>query len=175
MGGRRLLIFSLLLPLWLGSPAVPLFAQIQGSDAVLSGLTTVHPVIRYMEEDSIERSGPAERQLQSDVERILADAGIDIVDATEFERLLGARSFPVALLAIDVRMSRHPDLDLQNYLLSLHIKQGVFLTRKPIVRFLATTWESTNFGIAKDPSLLREVAKDAMERFVQEWRSQNTK
>jgi hypothetical protein len=174
MGGKRLCILAVLMPFWLGSPAASLFAQTQGADAALSGLTTLHPVIRYVEEGILRPSDPAARQLQSDVERLLADAGINIVDAAEFDRLLGARSFPVAMLEMDVRMSKHPELDSKNYLLSLHIKQAVFLTRKPVVRFLATTWESTNFGVAKDPAFVRGVARESMGRFIQEWSTQNT-
>jgi hypothetical protein len=175
MDGKRLGTLSLLVFLWMGSPAALLFAQTQGAEAVLNGLTTIHPVIRYMEEGSVQPGGAAVREFQSDVERMLVDEGITIIDLAEFDRLLGARSFPVALLEMDLRVSKHPELDLQNYLLSLHIKQAVFLTRKPVVRFLATTWESTHFGVSKDLAFLRGVARDAMEGFVQEWRAQNRK
>jgi hypothetical protein len=175
MRGRRLFIFSLLMSLWLGTPGVPLLAQTQGPEAVLGGLTTVYPVIRYTEDGLTQPVGAARRQIQSDAERLLADAGLNIVDSSEFDRLLGARNFPLALLELEVRISKHPESDLKNYLLSLQIKQAVFLTRKPVVRFLATTWESMAFGAAKDLPFVQGVAKDAMGRFIQEWNAQNAK
>jgi hypothetical protein len=175
MHRKGLFILAVFISLWMASPCSLLFSQTRGADAVLSGLTTLYPVIRYFENGVLRHSGPGAGRIQSDVEGMLADAGIDIVDSAEFDRLLGAKTYPVAMLEMEVRMSAHPDHDLKSYLLSLHVRQAVFLTRKPVVRFLGTTWESTDFGVAKDPAFVRGVAGKAVGRFIQEWNSQNAK
>jgi hypothetical protein len=161
--------------LFIVSPASALFAQRLGADAVLSGLTTLHPVFRYTEDGTPRPGGPEVRQLLSDVQGVLAGAGITIVGSAEFERLMGARNYPIGVLEMDVSMSGHPELDLKSYLLSLRIKQAVYLTRKPVVKFLGTTWESTDFGVAKDLTFVRGVARDTAGRFIQEWSAQNAK
>lgn len=159
--------------LFVVSPASALFAQRLGAEAALEGLTTLHTLIRYVEDGASRPGSPAERRLQLDVERMLAEAGFSIVDAAEFERLTRPRNYPIALLLLDVRVSKHPGLELRSYLLTLQIRQGVFLTRRPVVNFLGTTWENTNFGVAEDPDFVRGVARNAVERFIQEWNAQN--
>ncbi|MBN2032368.1 MAG: twin-arginine translocase TatA/TatE family subunit [Deltaproteobacteria bacterium] len=172
---KKLLIFAFFISFWIGSPVPSPFAQIQGAEAVLSGLTTCHPIIRYVEDDRPRASSPMTQELQSNAEKMLVDAGITIVDQAEFNRLLGAKTYPVAMLEMDVRISLHQDLDIKSYLLTLSVRQPVFLTRKPVVRFLGTTWESTDFGIAKDLTFVRRVAGEALGRFIQEWKAQNAK
>ena len=161
--------------LFIASPASILFAQRLGAEAALEGLKTIHPLIRYVEDGASRPDSPAERRIQLDVERMLAEAGLSVVDAAEFERLMRPRNYPIALLLMDVRVSKHPGLELHSYLLTLQIRQGVFLTRRPVVNFLGTTWENTNFGVAEDPAFVRGVARKAIERFIQEWNAQNSK
>lgn len=175
MHRKRLFFLAVLAAFWLGTPFPSPLAQIQGSEAVLSGLTTLHPVIRFAEDGTLRPGSRTARRLQSDAERMLADAGIQLVDSTEFNRLLGARSYPVAMLELDVRMFGHPDSDLKSYLLSLRIRQSVFLARKPVVRFLGLTWESMDFGVAGDAAFVTGVGRDAVGRLIQDWRDQNAK
>lgn len=175
MGRTRLLLLAVFMASCLGNPASAVFAQNQGAHAALSGLTAIHPVIRYFEDAAPRPRAAAATQLQSDVERILSDNGIAITDSAEFDRLVGARNYPIAMLQLDLRMANHPDQDMKSYLVSCHIRQPVFLSRKPVVRFLATTWESTDFGMTKDVAFARGVAKEALGRFIQEWRAQNPK
>jgi hypothetical protein len=176
MNRKMLFVFTLILCLCAGSSASLLFAQIQrivGAEEALGGLTTIYPRIQYYENGSLKESNRG--QLQSDLEGMLSDAGMKIVDTAEFERLVASRSYPIALLDMEVRMSKIPDTELQMYLLSIKVRQPVFLARRPVVNFLASSWENTDFGAARDFPFVRGVAKDALGRFVQDLRSQNPK
>ncbi len=175
MDGKKGWLLAVLLFLCLSGSASSLFGQSQGSEAVLAGLTTINIRIQYFEDGSLQASSSERAQLQSDAEGLLTDAGLKLVDAGEFDRLVSARSYPVAMLDMDVRMSKLPETDLHTYLLSLKIRQGAFLSRKPVVRFLASTWESTDFGAAKDFAFVKGVAKEALGKFVQDFRAQNPK
>jgi hypothetical protein len=173
MDGKKVWLLTVLVSLCLSSPASSLFGQTQGGEPVLAGLTTMNLRIQVYEDGVLQDT--SSEQLQSDAERMLTDAGLKLVGADEFERLVSSRNYPIAMLDMDVRMTKLPEMDLRTYLLSLKIRQGAFLSRKPVVRFLASTWESTDFGAAKDFSFVRGVAKDALGKFVQNFQAQNPK
>ena len=174
MNRKMLFVFTLTLCLCAGSSASPVLAQIQritGAEEALGGLTTIHPRIQYYEDGSPKEGNRT--QLQSDLEGMLGDAGLKIVDAADFERLVASRSYPIALLDMEVRMSKIPDTELNIYLLSIKVRQPVFLSRKPVVKFLASSWENTDFGTARDFPYVRGAEKESLERFVQDLRGQN--
>lgn len=175
MDGKKLWIIAVLVFLCLSSSASSLFAQTQGSEAILAGLTTMNIRIQYYEDGVLQETGPELAQLQSDAEGMLTDAGLKLVGPGDFERLVSSRNYPIAMLDMEVRMSKIPETDLRTYLLSLKIRQGAFLARKPVVRFLASTWDSTSFGATKDFSLVRGAAKDALGKFVDSFQAQNPK
>lgn len=178
MNRKTLFALTFIAFLCVGGTASLLFAEIQrisGAEDALAGLTTLQPRIRYYEDGSLRETNPATIELQSDVERILTDAGVKLVGKDEFERLVASRSYPIGLLDIEVRMSAPREMDVRTYILSIKVRQAVFLARKPVVRFLASSWESLDFGDAKNFSFVRDVAKDALGRLVQDLRAQNPK
>jgi len=178
MNGKRLLVFALIVLLSVGGSATLAFAQFQrisGAENALAGLTTIHPRVQYYEDGIPKETGQAVAQLQSDLESMLSDSGVKVVPMDEFERLVASRSYPIALLDMEVRMSKTPDSELKMYILTIKVRQAVFLSRKPVVRFMASSWESTDFGAAKDFPFVRGVAKDAVARFVQDLQAQNPK
>jgi hypothetical protein len=175
MDGKKRWLLAVLLFLCLSGSVSSLFAQTQGSESALAGLTTINIRIQYYEEGVLRETSSERAQLQSDAEGLLTEAGLKLVGTAEFDRLVGSRNYPIAMLDMDVRMSKLPETDLHTYLLTLKIRQGAFLSRKPVVRLLASTWETTDFGAAKDFAFVRGVAKDALGKFVQDFQSQNPK
>jgi hypothetical protein len=178
MVGKKLFIVTVLASLLMVVPASALRAETQrinGAEEALGGLTTIHSRIHYYEDGVPRDTGQALAQLQSDLERMLTDAGIKLAETADFDRLVVSRSFPIALLEMELRTAKIPDTELKSYILSIKIRQPVFLSRKPVVRFLASSWESLDFGAAKDFPFVREVAKEALGRFVQDLRAQNPK
>ena len=149
--------------------------RISGAEDALVGLTTIHPRIQYYEDGMLKETGQARAKLKSDLELTLTDAGVKLVDTAEFERLVAARTYPIALLDMQLRMSKIPDTPLNSYILSIKVRQAVFLARRPVVRFLASSWESTDFGVTQDFPFVRGVAKEALGRFAQDLRAQNPK
>jgi hypothetical protein len=155
-----------------------LFADIQrvsGVEGALAGLTTVYPRVQYYEDGALQETNSDKIQLQSEVESKLIDAGFKLVGAEEFHRLVASVNYPIAMLDMEIRMSKIPDLELRAYVVSIKVKQAVFLSRKPVIRFMAPTWESMDFGAAKDFPFVGSVAKDAFGRFVQDLQAQNPK
>lgn len=178
MKRMNLLVFALMMTLCSGGLATGVSAQIQrisGADNALAGLTTFYPRVQVYDDGTAKEAGQAVSQLQSDLERMLSDAGYKLVAMDEFERLVASRSYPIALLDVEARMSTIPNSELKAYILSVKVRQAVYLARKPVVRFMASSWESTDFGAAQDFGFVRGVARDAVGRFVQDLQAQNPK
>lgn len=178
MNRKKFFILITVIGLCLGGSASLLFAEMQrisGAENALEGLTTICPRIQYYEDGVLKESGQARAELQSDLESMLTGAGLKVVDRTEFERLVASRNYPIALLDLEARMSKIQDVEMNTYILTVKVRQAVFLSRKPVVKFLASSWESTDFGVAKDFSFVRGVAKDALARLVQDLQAQNPK
>ena len=176
MKRKRFFILILVVCLCFAGSASPLFAEMQrisGAENALEGLTTIYPRIQYYEEGVLRESGQARAELQSDLEGALSDAGLKVVDRSDFERLVASRSYPIALLDLEARMSKIRDVEINTYILTIKVRQAVFLSRRPVVKFMASSWESTDFGVAKDFPFVRGVAKDALARFVQDLQAQN--
>ena len=178
MNRRKFCMLTLALSLCVWNQSSLLFADIQrisGVEGAITGLTTIYSRVQYYEDGALQEWNSDKIQLQSDVERKLTDAGIKVVGADEFHRLVASVNYPIAMLDMEIRMSKIPDLELKAYVVSIKVKQAVFLSRKPVIRFLAPTWESTDFGAAKEFPFVGTVAKDALGRFLQDLEAQNPK
>jgi len=151
------------------------FQRISGAEDALAGLATLQPRIHHYQDGALLETSPAVLQIQSDVERILSDAGIKLVGKQEFDRLVASRSYPIGRLDVEVRTAKFQETDLMTYVLSVKVRQAVFLARKPVVRFLASSWESIDFGAAKDFSFIRSLARDALGRLAQDLQAQNAR
>lgn len=160
--------------LLLGSPASTVFGQKAAAD-ILAGLTTAHVRISYFEDGSAREGGPERNQLASDLERQMADTGLKLVSRDEFERLASSRGYPIGLLDLEVRTNKISGVDFKVYSLSLKLQQLCYVARKPVLRFMAPTWEVTETGAADDFNVLKKRVKEAVDRFVSDYKSENPK
>jgi hypothetical protein len=163
-----------LMVLLLTAPGPAALAQKQ-ADSSLEGLTTIHVRVQLKSDSDGKVSGLTPEQLQGDAESLLADAGMKVISQDEFERLLRSRAYPVALFDLDARVTKLNDVDLYVYNLNFKVRQVALLVRKPVIKFLAPTWELNSFGTTDSPPALRERVKQAATQFIQDFKAENPK
>jgi hypothetical protein len=155
-------------------PCPVVFAQKQ-ADSSLEGVTTIHVRVQLKNDSDDKGSGLKPEQLQGDAESLLADAGMKVVPQDEFERLLRSRGYPVALFDLDARITKLSDMDFHIYNLNFKVRQAALLVRKPVVKFLAPTWELNSFGTTDSLPSLRQKVKQAVTQFIQDFKAENPK
>ena len=160
--------------LLLGSPASSVYGQKAAQD-ILAGLTTAHVRIFYSENGSLRESGQERNQLAANLERQLADTGLKLVSRDEFERLLSSRGYPIGLLDLEVRTNKISGVDFKMYYVSLKLQQVAYVARKPVLRFMASTWDLTETGTVDDFSAVKKRVNEILDRFVSDFRSENPK
>ena len=145
------------------------------AESSLEGLTTIHVRVQLKIDPDGKASELTSEQLQGDAESLLSDAGMKVVPQDEFERLLRSRGYPIALFDLDARITKLSDMDFHIYNLNFKIRQATLLVRKPVVKFMAPTWELNSFGTTDNPPALREKVKQAVTQFVQDFKAENPK
>jgi hypothetical protein len=174
MDKKRVVFVITLGLLLLGSFASTVFGQKAASD-ILAGLTTAHVRVFYFEDGSARESGQERGQLASDLERAVADTGLKLVSKDEFERLVSSRGYPIGLLDLEVRTNKISGVDFKIYFVSLKLQQVCYVARKPVLRFMASTWDMMDTGTADDFNGVKKRVKELVNRFVSDYKSENPK
>ena len=174
MDKKRVFFVITLGLLLLGSLASTAFGQ-KAAPEILAGLTTVHVRFSYFEDGSARDAGQERNQLAADLERQLADTGLKLVSRDEFERLLSSRGYPIGLLDLEVRTNKISGVDFNVYYISFKLQQLCYVSRKPVLRFLASTWDITDAGTVDDFNGLKKRVNEAVARFVSDFKSENPK
>jgi len=172
MDKKRLFWVTALTLLLLGTLANTGFGQKTAPD-ILAGLTTAAMRVSYYEEGSLRNSSSEGRQLASDLEKQLGETGLKLVSEDELERLLVSRGYPAGLLDLDVRTSKMSGVEIQVYYISVKLYQVCYVARKPVLRFMASTWDLTDTGTADDFNAVRGRVREAVARFVGDFRAEN--
>jgi hypothetical protein len=170
---KKKLFFFVLLTL-LVSPVFDAHAQKMG-DQLLAGLTTVYLRVQYSDESGMKATGSESSQLISDTEQQLTDAGLKVVSSSEFDRLIASRGYPIAMLDVEVRLAKVPDMEVKVYNLSVRLRQLSYVARMPTLRFLGGTWDITDAGTMDNFSFLKQRVNAIVSRFVSAYKSENPK
>jgi hypothetical protein len=170
---KKKLFFFVLLTL-LVSPVFDAHAQKMG-DQLLAGLTTVYLRVQYSDESGMKATGSESSQLISDTEQQLTDAGLKVVSSSEFDRLIASRGYPIAMLDVEVRLAKVPDMEVKVYNLSVRLRQLSYVARMPTLRFLGGTWDVTDAGTMDNFSFLKQRVNAIVSRFVSDYKSENPK
>jgi hypothetical protein len=170
---KKKLFFFVLLTL-LVSPVFDAHAQKMG-DQLLAGLTTVYLRVQYSDESGMKATGSESSQLISDTEQQLTDAGLKVVSSSEFDRLIASRGYPIAMLDVEVRLAKVPDMEVKVYNLSVRLRQLSYVARMPTLRFLGGTWDITDAGTMDNFSFLKQRVNAIVSRFVSDYKSENPK
>ena len=160
--------------LLLGTLAATGYAQKMAPD-ILAGLTTAHVRVSYFEEGAPKESGQEKQQLASDLERQLAETDLKLVSKDEFDRLISSRGYPIALLDLEVRMGKISGVEFKLYHVGLKLQQVCYVARKPVLRFMAPTWDITASGTADDFNAVKGRVSEAVARFVDDYNAENPK
>jgi len=174
MDKKRVFFVITLGLLLLGSLASTAFGQ-KAAPEILAGLTTAHVRLSYFEDGSARDAGQERNQLAADLERQLADTGLKLVSKDEFERLISSRGYPIGWLDLEVRANKISGVDFKMYYVSLKLQQVAYVARKPVLRFMASTWDLTETGTADDFSAVKKRVNEVVDRFVSDFRSENPK
>lgn len=170
MTEKRLSLVTLLLLFVTPGFLSPVFAQNATSDS-LFGLKAVRVEVRPME-------GSDERVQEIDLPQVLAqteaqlsEAGLTILPEDEYLRLRRSVRYPLALVEILVGVFPIQDSELVMYAGHVRLNQTVYMSRRPVVKFLAPTWEVRDFGSTSDLPSLRGRIKEVVSRLVQDYQS----
>jgi hypothetical protein len=172
MSKKAAVFFSVfMLFAWIG-PVPCLFAQKQ-VDGALEGLKDIRIRIRLNLDSASKGSGLTPDLLELDAEELLRDAGLKVVSQDEFQRLLPSRGYPVGTLDLDSRIFKPGEAGFYVFYLNVKVRQPAFLSRKPVIKFLVPTWETTDIGTIDTPTALRETAKEAVRAFIRDFKDEN--
>ena len=140
----------------------------------LRGVRSIY--VRVAPIDSkIEQEGLATARILRDTERQLQREEIKILPEEEFNRLRRTRNYPLGRLEVIVTIK---DMNKDNeklYSIIIRFSQIAFLSRAPVIKLFAPTWESQTIGYSGDLSVVTEGVKAGVEEFISAYMSVNSK
>jgi hypothetical protein len=140
----------------------------------LRGVRSIY--VRVAPIDSkIEQEGLTTARILRDTERQLQRDGIKILPEEEFNRLRRTRNYPLGRLEVIVTIK---DMNKDNeklYSIIIRFSQIAFLSRAPVIKLFAPTWESQTIGYSGDLSVVTEGVKAGVEEFISAYMSVNSK
>ena len=140
----------------------------------LRGLRSIY--VRVAPIDSkIQQEGLTTARIRSDTERQLQKEGIKILPEEEFNRLRRTRNYPLGRLEIIVTVKDVTEGNGKIYNIIVRFSQIVFLSRAPVIKLFAPTWESQTIGYSGDLSVVIEGVKARVEEFISAYMSVNSK
>ena len=123
----------------------------------------------------IEQEGFTAAQIRRDTERQLQMAKIKLLPEEEFSRLRRTRNYPLGRLEIIVTVKDIKEGNEKIYNIIVRFSQIVFLSRAPVIKLFAPTWESQTIGYSGDLGVVTEGVKARVEEFISAYMSMNSK
>jgi hypothetical protein len=123
----------------------------------------------------IEQERLTTARIRRDTERQLQMAKIKLLPEEEFNRLRRTRNYPLGRLEVIVTIK---DMNKDNeklYSIIIRFSQIAFLSRAPVIKLFAPTWESQTIGYSGDLSVVTEGVKAGVEEFISAYMSVNSK
>ncbi|OQY16102.1 MAG: hypothetical protein B6I32_04385 [Desulfobacterium sp. 4572_20] len=123
----------------------------------------------------IEQEGLTTARMLRDTERQLQREEIKILPEEEFNRLRRTRNYPLGRLEVIVTIK---DMNKDNeklYSIIIRFSQIAFLSRAPVIKLFAPTWESQTIGYSGDLSVVTEGVKARVEEFISAYTAVNSK
>jgi len=174
---KKVIGFSILIMvLFVGG--VDAFAKVgvysEMNSETLRGVRSIY--VRVAPIDSkIEQEGLTTAQIQGDTERQLQSEAIKLLPEEEFNRLRRTRNYPLGRLEIIVTVTDIKEGNGQIYNIIVRFSQIVFLSRAPVIKLFAPTWESQTIGYSGDLSVVTGGVKARVEEFISAYMSVNSK
>ena len=174
----RKLIWLAILIMVLFVGMVDAFAKVgvysEMNSGTLRGVRSIY--VRVAPIDSkIEQEGLTTAQLRRDTEHQLQSEGIKLLPEEEFNRLRRTRNYPLGRLEIIVTVKDIRAGNGKIYNIIVRFSQIVFLSRAPVIKLFAPTWESQTIGCSADLNVITEGVKARVEEFISAYMSVNSK
>ena len=157
---------------WIGDA----FALVKGTgeidDATLRGIKSIYVQISPINA-GIAQEGLTTAKIKRDTERQLERAGIKLLSEKEFLRLKQPRNYPLGRLEVLVTIKDIKQDNGKVYNITVRISQIVFLSRAPVIKLFAPTWESTIFGYSHSLEVISDGVREGVEEFINAYLSVN--
>jgi hypothetical protein len=168
MGGMGLVMVFILIKGY--SPA---FAQITEDPlSTLEGIRRIYIDIPPIN-TKMDNKDKIQRRLLSRAEEAFRQAEIEMVPKEEYDRLKQSRRYPLGRFSISVTILDAETLGVKIYHVAVHLDQVVFLSRRPVIRFVGSTWELRKMGYSDDLEAFYNLVDKMVARFVEDFLSVN--
>jgi uncharacterized protein YrzB (UPF0473 family) len=157
---------------------VEVFAKVgvysEMNSETLRGLRSVYVWVAPIN-SKIEQEGLTTALIQKDTERQLQREGIKLLPEAEFDRLRRSRNYPLGRLEIIVTVKDIKEGNEKIYNITVRFSQIAFLSRAPVIKLFAPTWEKQTIGYSGDLRKVTEGVKAGVEAFISAFMSVNSK
>jgi uncharacterized protein YrzB (UPF0473 family) len=140
----------------------------------LRGLRSIYVWVAPID-SKIEQEGLTTAQIRRDTERQLQSEEIKLLPEEEFNRLRRTRNYPLGRLEIIVTVKDIKEGNEKIYSIIVRFSQIAFLSRAPVIKLFAPTWESQTIGYSGDLRAVTEGVKAGVEEFISAYMSVNSK
>jgi hypothetical protein len=174
---KKMRWFALLITVlfvWIGDA----FSLVSGTDELggttLRGIKSIYVQISPINA-GIAQEGLSTAKIKRDTERQLVRAGIKLLSDKEFIRLKQPRNYPLGRLEVIVTIKDIEEDNGKVYNITVRISQIVFLSRAPVIKLFAPTWESTIIGYSHNLDVISKGVNDGVQEFINAYLSVNSK
>lgn len=150
----------------------PAIAENGLSRETLRGLKALNVQVAPIE-PGISHEGLTHKRILEDTKRELQKAGIELLSDEEFTRLRRSRSYPLGRLEMMITIKDAGSSDAKIYSTTVRVRQAVFLSRRPVIKVFAPTWEKRTIGYTRDLGPVAEAVRNGVEQFIRDYLSVN--
>ena len=143
------------------------------SHNVLSGLRSIFVQV-VIQDKELGNKGFDSKQIEKGVIRQLKDAGIETIPEKEYIRLRRPRNYPLAILEVEIESISAKGLE-GGYSIHVNVMQLAFLSRRPVIRILAPTWERFYLDFKGSSASGHTKIQELVEEFTKEFLAENPK
>jgi hypothetical protein len=173
MMGYRLLIVLLSLGLTVSLTRAGQYNRLTSDvTATLEGIKVIHVRVSPIDPD-LEKGGISQAKILKNAKQQLQRAGIELLSEKDYDRLRAVRNYPLGQLEVAVASKNMGDVDGMIYSVNVRVRQAVFLSRKPIIKVFAPTWEESTIGCTRDLGVVQASVEDAVGKFIEAYLSVN--
>jgi hypothetical protein len=160
--------------LWIGDACALVKGTGEIDDTTLRGIKSIYLQISPINA-GFAQEGLTAAKIHRDTERQLESAGIKLLSEKEFLRLKQPRNYPLGRLEVLVTIKDIRQDNGKVYNITVRISQIVFLSRAPVIKLFAPTWESTIIGYSHNLDVISHVVRDGVKEFIDAYLSANPK
>ena len=142
--------------------------------AALSGLKGIYVNIAPID-SNLESEGVTANRLRNEAEGRLKKDGINILKKDDYDRYSRTQTYQSARLDISVTSEVGGSETHRIYVVRVQIIQEARLLRKPIIKISAPTWEALKIAVNPGEGSLIMQIQEALDLFIQDFRSANSR